>query len=136
MLRALFLHLIQLCVLEFRILYSAPVMRDRVHWEARSEGAVSANDQRVLARAALPWWHFAAHELFHVLHVLALVDHLVAFVVALGIEIVEQVIHLGIIIRRQVSDVLIKVLEVSLLGHGRLVDVIVSRDAVVVRNLS
>jgi len=42
--RALFLHLVQLGVVELWILNCAPIMGCRVHGEARREGPVRAND--------------------------------------------------------------------------------------------
>ena len=119
-------------MVELRILDRAPVMGGRIHREARRQRTVGANDQRVLPRATFPRRHFAAHKLFHVLHVLALVRHLVAFVVALGVQIIKQLVNLWPIVRRQVGDVLIQMFEVILLHHRRFVDVIIGCDAVVV----
>jgi len=47
-----------------------------------------------LSGATFPRWHGTTHELFHLLHVLALVDHLVAVVVPLVVEIIQQVVDL------------------------------------------
>src|SRR5437763_3159301 len=77
--RALFLHLVQLGVIELWILNRAPVVRRRVHREARRQSPVRANDQRVLSGAAFPRWHTTTHELLHLLPALAPVAHLVAF---------------------------------------------------------
>ena len=90
MLGAIDLHLVELLDVELVVADHAPVVRRRVHREARRQRAVRANDQRVLTGAALPGWNLAAHQQLHVFHVLNGIDHLVAVVDALVVQIVEQ----------------------------------------------
>src|SRR6266403_6260379 len=78
MLGAIDLHLVKLLDVELVSSDHTPIMRRRIHRETRRQGAVRANDQRVLTRAALPGWYLTAHQLLHVFHVLDWVDHFVA----------------------------------------------------------
>ncbi len=64
------------------------------------------------------------------------IHHLISLVDTLVVQVIEQGIDLGPIVRRQIGLILIQVFEVGLLGHRRFVDVIISRDAVVVGNFS
>src|SRR2546423_9972233 len=50
-LRALLLHLVELLMVELRVLNRAPVVRRRVHGKAGRERAVGPYDERVLPRA-------------------------------------------------------------------------------------
>ena len=113
MLRALHLHLIQLLHVKLVIANRAPVVRRRIHREARRQRAIGANDQRVLSGATLPGWHLPAHQQLHVFHVLDRVDHLVAMIDALVIQVVEQRINLRPVVRRQIGLILVEMFEVG-----------------------
>ena len=63
------------------------------------------------------------------------VDHFVAMVDTLVVEIIKQGIDLGPIVRRQLGLVLVEMFEVSLLSHGRLIDMVIGSDAIIMSNL-
>lgn len=86
------------------------------------------NVQRVLARATLPRCDLTAHQELHVFHVLDGIDHLLSLVDALVVEIVEQRIDVGPILRCEIGAVLVQMLEMRLLGHRSLIDVVVGGD--------
>src|SRR5713101_5374587 len=65
-LTALF-HFRELFDVELLIGDGAPVVRRVVHWKARSESPVGADDQPVLSGAASPVFAGTAHKAFHVL---------------------------------------------------------------------
>src|ERR1700758_4482207 len=49
------LHLLELPALEIRLIDIAPVVSGRVHGEAWRDGAIGADDDVILARAAVPF---------------------------------------------------------------------------------
>src|SRR6266852_3490637 len=64
---AALLHFGELAQVKFLILDCTPVVARVIHGEARSQRAVGADDQPVLAGAAAPMLADRAHESFHVL---------------------------------------------------------------------
>src|SRR6185312_16622698 len=109
----------------------APVVGGGVEGEAGGEGSVHAHDERVLAGAAGPGALFAAHEALHLLEALDGGHHLVAGAV-LRDDPVNGFVHPRPVVAGDVGFVALQVLEVAVLGHGRLVDVVVGGDAAVV----
>src|SRR5579862_4719695 len=71
------LHVQKLLFFETRLAGRAPVMRGAVHRKAGRQRSVRADDQRVLARAAIPILKLAAHESLHLLQAAYGVHHLV-----------------------------------------------------------
>src|ERR1700676_1775906 len=67
---AILFHLVQLRHLELVLFNRAPVIRRRIHREARRKRAIHANDDRVLAGAAVPRFPFSAQKVPHIVQAL------------------------------------------------------------------
>ena len=128
---ATLLHFGELFQIELLILDCAPIVFGVIHREARSEGAVGADDEPVLTGAATPVFAYTAHEALHILQARNGINHFVALALLVN-QPVEQIVDHGEILRADVGVVSVQVLEMGLLHHGSFVDVERERDSAVV----
>src|SRR5262249_47988021 len=127
-------HLRKLPEIEFVFADGAPIVFGVVHWKARRETTVGANDQPVLPSSASPVFALTTHKFLHLLQARNGINHLVT--VALFVdEPVKEVIDQGKVLRADVRVVFMQVLEMALLHHGSFVDMKGYRDAVIMGNL-
>ena len=88
---ATLLHFGELFQIELLILDCAPIVFGVIHREARSEGAVGADDEPVLTGAATPVFAYTAHEALHILQARNGINHFVALALLVN-QSVEQIV--------------------------------------------
>ncbi len=131
---ALLLHLAELACVEVRGFDAAPIVGGGIHGEAGTQGTVYAHDDVVLAGPAVPLLKLAMHEFAHIDQPLHRIDHLVAHAV-LGNDPIDQLIDLREILGTDESSVVLNMLEVRLVNHRRLIDVVIGGNAMGAGNL-